>query len=1195
MSLPVISWNIEGLSKNYLTLSDLVRKFSAQLIFLSEPQAYRCDLAPLLTPFLGSYEAHLNSEDAHDFDLPLTHPRAKGGTMILWHTTLSPYLKVLPTPSPSFVSVLLVLPGHLPSLHTAVYLPTAGRDGDWLACLVELEDHVLSYIEQYDGHLATFLRGDFNASSKNTTRSAFLSAMISRLELAKVRIDHLTYHHFCGGGASDSDLDLLLYGGEGATESLVEYQCKLQHPLIFSHHDLIISTCVIPPLQHETKYDLSKNIKAPRILNDRFSTKWSDDGVAAYSSVVTPLLPQIRESWGSEPSNANISLLLSSTYTALCLGAKATNKVFMMSTEHKYQPTSNPSAAAAATSSMMDLQNLRIIEASPSSTEAEVKEAKLKLQNSRILFKKEVRAGLAEERDASDSFLHNILSNPKVVFRKLRSSAKSAKPAVKKMRVGDKVYSGEAVADGMFDSLNNLKAPNMDEYRNLPPYTEAVSTYNHIIKLASTGKKIPPISCSKGEELLHSLRSSVMDYFSVTSLHFLHLGVEGVKHFVFIFNAIIDQINSSSTSELNTVWANILFKGGDKDREHDRSYRTISCCPIVAKALDSYMVELYDGGWSAVQAQTQFQGSNSSHELAALCVTEAIIQGLHTNKEPVYLLLLDAQSAFDRVVIEHAIRCAYVAGTQDEGLLYLDNRLRNRLTYIEWDKQILGPILDTIGVEQGGIASDRVYRLVNNEQLETAQQSKLGVSLGVVVTPTGGLDKLVLSGVGQADDVGLLANSLKKLKLLLYLTVLYCDRYQVKLVGAKTKLLVFNSKQTKLQSSIELASTTISVDGEDIHPSTQASHVGVVRSVDGNGANIAARLLSHRKAVYGLLSAGLAKGHRANPAASLRVEAVYGVPVLLSGLASLVLSAKEENMLGQHYKVHLERLLRLHQATPAPVVFMLAGCLPLPAQIHLRMFSLFGQLCRLRDGNNILAIRARDIFSSALVSSKSWFWKIRQLCLQYGVPHPLEWLSSRPSKLQVKSVSKSAVHQYWLHQLRCKSDSLPSLQYLKNRYLGLSMPHPIYRTCGSSPWEVEKGTTQARLLSGRSRLEALTCHWVPWNREGLCTLPLCWGTEDSHKGTLENFILSCPSLFSTRQALYLFNTRYLEANPILEPLVNICLEIDPIQFWIDCSTMSPVISAVQLEGESLLSGLFKLTRNFCHGLYKARMCLLESD
>ena len=132
------------------------------------------------------------------------------------------------------------------------------------------------------------------------------------------------------------------------------------------------------------------------------------------------------------------------------------------------------------------------------------------------------------------------------------------------------------------------------------------------------------------------------------------------------------------------------------------------------------MVQLYDSGWSAVQADTQFQGVDSSHELAALSITEAVIHGLHTNKQPVYILLLDAQSAFDRVVIEHAIRCAYLAGTTDEGLVYLDRRLRNRLTYIEWDKQLMGPIMDTMGVEQGGCANDRIYCLVNNDQLHIA-------------------------------------------------------------------------------------------------------------------------------------------------------------------------------------------------------------------------------------------------------------------------------------------------------------------------------------------------------------------------------------------------------------------------------------------------------------------------------------------
>jgi hypothetical protein len=56
---------------------------------------------------------------------------------------MSPFVKILPTSSPSVVSVLLTPPGILPSAHTVVYLPTAGNDGKWLATLVELEDHVM--------------------------------------------------------------------------------------------------------------------------------------------------------------------------------------------------------------------------------------------------------------------------------------------------------------------------------------------------------------------------------------------------------------------------------------------------------------------------------------------------------------------------------------------------------------------------------------------------------------------------------------------------------------------------------------------------------------------------------------------------------------------------------------------------------------------------------------------------------------------------------------------------------------------------------------------------------------------------------------------------------------------------------------------------------------------------------------------
>ena len=68
--------------------------------------------------------------------------------------------------------------------------------------------------------------------------------------------------------------------------------------------------------------------------------------------------------------------------------------------------------------------------------------------------------------------------------------------------------------------------------------------------------------------------------------------------------------------------AAILFKGHSKDKTLANSYRTISTFPLVAEALDSYIHELNIDHWDNDQASTQFLGQGSSHELAALLLTE---------------------------------------------------------------------------------------------------------------------------------------------------------------------------------------------------------------------------------------------------------------------------------------------------------------------------------------------------------------------------------------------------------------------------------------------------------------------------------------------------------------------------------------------------------------------------------------------
>ena len=194
---------------------------------------------------------------------------------------------------------------------------------------------------------------------------------------------------------------------------------------------------------------------------------------------------------------------------------------------------------------------------------------------------------------------------------------------------------------------------------------------------------------------------------------------------------------------------------------------------------------------------------------------------------------------------------------------------------------------------------------------------------------------------------------------------------------------------------------------------------------------------------------------------------MYGISVILSGLATLTLSSKEEKLLNQYYKVHLQKLLKSHQATPAPVVFFLAGRQLTPENVLPVWPTMQAESRRQHlgpSGQSHLLILL--LLIKILVLE-------RQLCLQYSLPHPSEWLLHQPSKHKVKVMAKSA-------GLQCsQADNLSSLKYLQTNFLGLTTCHPMFRLCCSSPREVKKASCQARLLSGRYRVEALSGHWTP--------------------------------------------------------------------------------------------------------------------
>ena len=276
------------------------------------------------------------------------------------------------------------------------------------------------------------------------------------------------------------------------------------------------------------------------------------------------------------------------------------------------------------------------------------------------------------------------------------------------------------------------------------------------------------------------------DFFGGTPNHYNYAGPAGWDHFHKLLNALIIDINNITIFEVNVVYACIIFKGHGKDKSSSRSYRTISSCPVVARALDLFIRDINLDTWNSDQAETQFQGEGSSHELAAVLLTETIQHSLYSLKEPVFILYLDAKSAFDVVLRELLIKNLFnINSSCSQSLMYLNHRLENRKTFVDWDGQLMGPIDDEQGLEQGGANSSDLYKIFGKEQLSMAQRSSLGVFFG----------HTTVSCIGQADDTALISNDVQKLFYLLELTKIFCRKYQVELCADKTKLQAFSTKE----------------------------------------------------------------------------------------------------------------------------------------------------------------------------------------------------------------------------------------------------------------------------------------------------------------------------------------------------------------------------------------------------------------
>ena len=1140
---------------------------------------FQCDVASIIN-FLPYSHYYLNSEDLYDDSLPLERLRAKGGTMALWPESLNPFITILPTSTPSILPVRVRMPGCIDSYHIGIYFPTAGKDDAFMDVLAVLSILIEDLHEQKGEECPIFIRGDANASSRNPTRAPIFQQFLLQHSLHRVHIDHNTYHHFVGNGEFDSDLDVIIFSNlSSTTEKIDEVICKHTNPLINSHHDLIVSSFSLPASPPTPPSHI--NITAPRVPNDRQKVIWSDEGISLYKEILGSSLPKLRQRWHEAASSPSImSVLLSSTYSLLQVAAASSNSVIHLGKSREKKAMKSHIISRLQRDVLGAQRNIESLISSPSTTPAAVSAAQAALTHARGELTRATRAQIRQQNYERDSKL--ATSDFSSLFRSIKSAKSSSAGKISSIRVGEQVYKGDTVPDGFFHSMHNLKHPDMGVITSSPQFQVTNSDFKNIIKICESGAPIPPISADMSADILYSVRADVNDFYSITANHFINAGQPGIDHHHFILSAIVNNINLSSVDELNTAWACILYKGHQKDKESDRSYRTISTCPFIAKCVDIYIGRLNSGRWNSVQAETQFQGEGSSHELSALLLTETIQYSILASKKPVYALFLDAKSAFDKVIIQCAIRSAYLAGTRDQGLLYLLNRLSHRRTFPEWDKVLMGPIADLLGLEQGNVNSDRIYKLCNNNQLKTAQNSRLGVEC----------EGEVISAIGQADDSVLLSDCIFKLLGLVNLTEEYCSAFHVELVPEKTKLLGFSPPGNDHSVFFSEIVNPISIQGSRIEFESMAEHVGVIRTPkNGNMSHILGRISAHRRAVQSVLHCGMARSHRGSIAAGLRLEKIYGAPVLLSGCASLVLSTAEMSTLHCHYRTVTRQILRLPKNTPECFVMLVSGSLPATAIVHLRMLSLLGMIGRLGRDGILFRIGCNSLANAT--NSKSWFISVRHVTQKYGLTDPLLVLQEPGLKTTWKASCRKQVTLWWEEYFRGQAAMLQSLAYFKASWFSLSRPHMIITAAGS-PYEVSRAGIILLMLSGRYITDHRSRRWDKSNPEGKCRL--C--PTPAPTGDLAHQLLSCNALEPARTKAVLLWGKFAAQHPYLQPLVtqfSLGTTEEAIAFLLDpCSCPMVITAAQHLKEHDIFKDCLYLSRAWCYGNHHLRMKLLKN-
>ena len=277
-------------------------------------------------------------------------------------------------------------------------------------------------------------------------------------------------------------------------------------------------------------------------------------------------------------------------------------------------------------------------------------------------------------------------------------------------------------------------------------------------------------------------RGKSADEDLISAEHLMFAPLNMLKRLTSLFNQMLQ--HGFVPRQFRSGFMIPLIKDHQGNPSDIKNYRGITISPIVSKLFEHVLKIVFKDHLKTSEYQFGFK-KRSSTVHALHCMRETVNYFVNNNSH-VYCSFLDASKAFDRLV-----HSGLFIKLMDRNvpIIFLDIIISwyDGLTCrVKWANHYSDWFTITAGVRQGGVLSPDFYSIYVDELIKLLEKSKKGCYYKSVFA----------AALFYADDMALMAPSIKGLSYLLNITEKYCLKWDICLNAKKSRNMYFGKKTT---------------------------------------------------------------------------------------------------------------------------------------------------------------------------------------------------------------------------------------------------------------------------------------------------------------------------------------------------------------------------------------------------------------